>query len=127
MQFPSVCPEVPVDNLTPALSYYREQLGFSVDWSDEQLGLAGLSRDASRIFMAATHYRSVFGSRAPVVLWLNLSSRSEVDALHAEWTASGAKIVAPPAAKPYKLYEFFAHDVDGNRFRVFYDFGWEEK
>ena len=30
--------------------------------------------------------------------------------------------------KPYnKLYEFFAQDIDGNYFRVFYDFAWEEK
>ena len=33
----------------------------------------------------------------------------------------------PPKAKPYKLYEFFAEDLDGNFFRVLYDFGWEEK
>jgi hypothetical protein len=30
-------------------------------------------------------------------------------------------------AKPFKLYEFFAQDIDGNYFRVFYDFAWEEK
>jgi hypothetical protein len=28
---------------------------------------------------------------------------------------------------PTKLYEFFAQDIDGNYFRVFYDFAWEEK
>ena len=44
MQFPSVCPEIPVSSLPPALAYYRDQLGFNIDWSDEQLGLACLSR-----------------------------------------------------------------------------------
>jgi predicted lactoylglutathione lyase len=127
MQFPSVCPEVPVVSLVPALAYYRDQLGFAVDWSDEGLGLAGLSRGDTRIFMGAAHYRSHFGTQGPVVLWLNLSSRAEVDALHAQWVAAGAKIMAAPSAKAHKLYEFFAQDVDGNAFRVFYDFGWEEK
>jgi hypothetical protein len=41
--------------------------------------------------------------------------------------AAGARIADPPEAKPYKLYEFFAQDIDGNYFRVFYDFAWEER
>ena len=42
--------------------------------------------------------------------------------------AAGARIAEPPEARPYNnLYEFFAQDIDGNYFRVFYDFAWEEK
>ena len=126
MHFPPVCPEVPVAGLA-ALEYYRDKLGFTIDWWDEQLGLAGLSRGDTRIFMSSAEYRSAIGNRAPIVLWLNLASRAEVDALHEQWTAAGAVIEAPPQAKPYKLYEFFAPDPDGNIFRVFYDFSWEEK
>ena len=127
MQFPSVCPEIPVLNLAAALAYYRDQLGFNIDWSDEEIGLAGLSRGESRMFMTSAGYRSVLGNQGPMVLWLNLSDRAEVDALHAQWAAAGAKIADPPEAQPYKLYEFFAEDIDGNYFRVFYDFAWEEK
>ena len=39
MQFPLVCPEIPVASLNAALAYYRGQLGFNIDWSEEQLGL----------------------------------------------------------------------------------------
>lgn len=127
MQFPSLCPEVPVLSLIAALDYYRDQFGFTIDWSDEQLGLAGLSRGDSRIFMSTDEYRSALGLRGPIILWLNLSSRAEVDMLHAQWAAAGARIAGPPEAKPFKLYEFFAQDIDGNYIRVFYDFGWEEK
>lgn len=127
MQFPSVCPEVPVVNLPTGLAYYRDQLGFDIDWSDEELGLAGLSRGGTRIFMSAAHYRSHLGNQAPIVMWLNLSSRIEVDALYADWVATGAKVTSPPKPKPYKLYEFFTQDADGNILRVFYDFGWEER
>ena len=127
MRFPPICPEVPVLSLAAALAYYRDQLGFTVDWSDEQLGLAGLTRGDTRIFMAGADYRSARGNQGPIVLWLNLSSRIEVDALHEQWSAAGARIAASPEAKPYKLYEFLARDIDGNVFRVFYDFAWEEE
>ena len=128
MQFPTVCPEMPVATLPPALAYYRDQLGFKIDWSAEEIGLACLSRGATRMFMTTAEYRSALGIRGPIVLWLNLSNRAEVDALHAQWAAAGARIAEPPEAKPYnKLYEFFAQDIDGNYFRVFYDFAWEAK
>jgi predicted lactoylglutathione lyase len=127
MQFPSVCPEIPVLNLPAALAYYRDKLGFRIDWSDEQLGLAGLSRGETRMFMTNADYRSVLGVQGPIVLWLNLSNRAEVDALHEEWAGAGAMIADPPEAKPSKLYEFYAQDIDGNYFRVFYDFAWEER
>jgi predicted lactoylglutathione lyase len=128
MRFPSVCPEIPVSSLIPALAYYRDQLGFNIDWSEEQLGLACLSRGETRMFMTTTEYRSVLGIQGPIVLWLNLSDRAEVDALHEQWASAGARITDPPAARHYnKLYEFFAQDIDGNYFRVFYDFGWEDK
>lgn len=126
MRFPSICPEIPVTELAPALLYYRDRLGFAVDWSDEQLGLAGLSRGDTRIFLSAAAFRSTLGNQVPIVLWLNLSNRAEIDALHEHWRGAGADILAPPQAQPYKLYEFFARDPDGNVFRVFYDFGWEE-
>ena len=126
MHFPPVCPEVPVASLA-VLEHYRDKLGFTIDWSDEQLGLAGLSRGDTRIFMSTAEYRKAMGNQPPVVLWLNLASRAEVDALYQQWTEAGARTEAPPQAKPYKLYEFLAPDPDGNVFRVFYDFGWEEK
>lgn len=126
MEFPAICPEVPVLSLPAALDYYRERLGFTVDWSDEEIGLAGLSRGDTRIFMTTAEYRSNLGNPGPVVLWLNLSDRGEIDALHAEWKAAGVIIASPPEAQPFKLYEFFAQDTDGNVFRVFYDFGREE-
>jgi hypothetical protein len=62
------------------------------------MDLACLSRGETRIFVARAEYRS----------------------------GTGARITGPPAAKPHRLYEFFAEDIDGNIFRAFYDFAWEE-
>lgn len=119
---PPPVPEIPVASLAPALAWYRDSLAFTIDWSDETLGLAGLSRGDARIFIADASYRGA--PVTPITLWLNLANREEVDALHAEWSAAGVT-ATPPEAKPHKLYEFFAEDPDGNRFRVFYDFAWE--
>jgi uncharacterized glyoxalase superfamily protein PhnB len=126
VKLPPACPEIPVAELGPALAHYRDRLGFTIDWSDEGLGLAGLSQGDSRLFLASARYRAGQGNSAPVVVWLNLASRGEVDALYRRWLSAGAAIAAPPSARPWKLYEFFAEDIDGNRFRVFYDFAWEE-
>lgn len=126
MRFPAACAEIPAADLSAALAYYHDRLGFTVDWSDESLGLAGLSQGAARLFIGDRGFRAGFGNNAPVVLWLNMSGRPEVDLLHEHWRESGANIVAAPEAKPYKLYEFLVRDPDGNILRVFYDFGWEE-
>ena len=127
-RFPPACPEVPVGELAPALAYYRDRLGFSIDWDDAGLGLAGLSRGDARIFMGSAAYRAHMKSGdGPIVIWLNMANRAEIDELYKSWRAAGATLDLPPAAKPSKLYEFLAFDLDGNILRVFYDFNWEER
>lgn len=59
----------------------------------------------------------------PVLVWLNLESKAEVDELFAEWKTSHATIISEPEDKPWKLREFIAADLDGNLIRAFYDFG----
>jgi hypothetical protein len=58
----------------------------------------------------------------PILIWLNLNSKAEVDDLYLIWTSSQARIVSQPEDKPWKLHEFTAADPDGNLLRVFYDF-----
>ena len=61
------------------------------------------------------------------MIWLNLKSKGEVDALYREWSASNAKLLSAPESKPWGLHEFTAADLDGNLFRVFYDFATPER
>lgn len=114
-------PELPVTDVPGAVQSYARHMGFSHDWSYED-SLAGISRDDTRLFLRRkTPQEANEGYR--VLVWLNMASPAEVDALHAEWKDRGARIVEDLRTTPYELREFTAQDSDGNRFRVFYDMG----
>jgi predicted lactoylglutathione lyase len=122
-EFPKAVPEIPVADIDKAQAYYRDCLGFHIDWDDAGGGgIGGISKGRCRMFLTNAAFREGFGNRAPVLVWINLDSKQEVDELYAEWSATGAKIVSPPEDKPWLLREFTVTDLDGNQFRVFYDF-----
>lgn len=126
-KFPAAVPEIPVRDIKEAAAYYESNLGFDVDWSDEQLGLAGVSKGNCRMFLASSDYRKGYGNGGPVLTWLNLESKEEVNDLYRLWSASKAKLLSAPESKPWGLHEFTAADSDGNLLRVFYDFATPER
>lgn len=123
MELPGAVPEIPVQDVDAAATYYVEKLGFTLDWVGEDIGLAGISRGNCRMFLASSEFRKHRGNVAPVLIWLNLNSKEEVDELFRLWKGSEAEIVSEPESNPWGLHEFVARDLDGNLFRVFYDFG----
>lgn len=122
MDFPPAIPEIPVSNIKRAAEYYVKKLGFTFGWANDEAGIAGISRGSCRMYLTNEEFRESSGCRAPVVSWLNLESKEEVDDLYRQWREAGAVIVASPVDKPWHLREFTAADADGNRLRVFYDF-----
>lgn len=121
--FPAAVSEIPITDKDKALSYYEARLGFAVDWGRDGIGIAGISRGRCRLFLTTPDFREHFGNPGPVVVWINLDSEAEVDALYDEWRASGATIRHPPESKAWsRLHEFVATDPDGNVIRVFYNF-----
>jgi len=120
--FPAAVPEIPVTDMDQALDYYRDKLGFNIDWGGAGGGIAGISKGQCRAFLTDRDFRKHHGNAPPVMLWLNLDSKQEVDEVYAAWNAAGARIISAPESKPWKLHEFTAADLDGNLFRVFYDF-----
>jgi uncharacterized glyoxalase superfamily protein PhnB len=122
-RFPAAVPEVPVTDLDDAIAYYLDHLGFHQDWGDDGgIGIVGISRGQCLLYLTSRSFREGYGNAGPVVIWLALSSNTEVDMLHDEWRDRGAKVVSPPESKPWKLHEFTATDLDGNFLRVFHDF-----
>ena len=127
MTLPAAVPEIPAANVDIAAAYYVKTLGFTFDWGDDQGGIAGISRGDCRLFVTNRAFRESYGNRGPILFWLNLNSKAEVDELFTEWKAAQAKIVSEPEDKPWKLHEFMAADLDGNLIRVFHDFRREDR
>jgi uncharacterized glyoxalase superfamily protein PhnB len=122
MTLPAAVPEIPANNVDNTAAYYVDKLGFTFDWGDDEGGIAGISKGSCRLFITNRPFREAYGNVGPILFWLNLDSKAEVDELFAQWKAAQAKIVAEPEDKPWMLREFIAADPDGNLIRVFYDF-----
>ena len=121
MKLPPLVPELPVADIAAATDAYARQMGFGIDWRYEDF-LAGISRDDARVFLRRRTPREA-SARYSVLIWLNLFSPAEVDELYEEWRARGVKIVEELATTSYRLRQFIAEDIDGNRIRVFHDLG----
>ncbi len=130
LEFPPAVPEIPVSDVNKAADYYHHKLGFHLDWVGEDGMIAGISQGQCRMFLTNPAFRAgsptettpPFGNVAPVLIWLNLNSKAEVDDLYQLWKNNQARIICEPGDRPWKLHEFTAADLDGNQFRVFYDF-----
>jgi predicted lactoylglutathione lyase len=126
-EFPGAVPEIPVSDIDMAAAYYESNLGFSIDWGGEDGEIAGISKGHCRMFLTNRAFREQYGNVGPVLIWLNLNSKEEVNELYDLWSGSQAKIVSQPESKPWGLHEFTVADLDGNLFRVFYDFATSER
>ena len=121
-EFRAAVPEMPVNNVDEAAAYYENCFGFVKDWGGEDGGIGQVSTGSCRIFLTNRAFREQYGNAGPVLIWLNLNSKTEVDELYKAWSRCGARIVRKPESKPWNLHEFTAMDLDDNLLRVFYDF-----
>jgi len=126
-EFPGAVPEIPVTDMNKATAYYESKLGFNIDWGGAEAGIAGISKGHCRMFLTNRDFREQYGNAAPILIWLNLDSKEEVNELYELWSVSQAKIISPPEPMPWGLHEFTVADLDGNLFRVFYDFATPER
>src|SRR5258708_11927909 len=121
--FPAAVPEIPVSDINKAAEYYVKSLGFQIDWGGEDGGIAGISKGSCRMFLTNPSFRQHYGNVGPVMIWLNLDSKSAVNELYDQRKETHARIVSEPDEKPWELLEFTATDLDGNlfpRFRRFF-------
>ncbi len=100
-----------VGNLVASQQYYRDKLGFRVDWTDgKPADFGALSRGDTQIFICERCQ-----GHAGSWLWV---FTPDVDKLHAELVKRGAIIKSPPENKPWRVREMQVADPDGNVLRI---------
>ena len=104
--FGPATPILRVADLRASVSYFVDILGFGIDW--ETPGFLSVSRDRCCIFLSQ-------GDQGMPISWMWIGV-ADVEALHAELAAKGAKVRQPPTNFPWAL-EIQIEDLDGNVMR----------
>jgi catechol 2,3-dioxygenase-like lactoylglutathione lyase family enzyme len=101
-----VMPELPFTDVPAAVAYYRDVLGFSINYQQHDIGV--MDRDGQRLLLIErTAHHTGIGSCSFYVF--------DADALHAELVASGAHVQGEPVSYPWGLREFKVLDLEDNR------------
>lgn len=106
-----VVPILRVGNVPASIDYYVHRLGFKVGFlypNEERPFFACVKRGDCRIFLCE-------GDQGHAGSWVWIDGR-DVDALHEEFKASGAKIRNPPTNYEW-AFEMQVEDPDGNVLR----------
>lgn len=101
-----IMPEIPLDDVAAGVAYYRDRLGFSVNYVQDDLAV--LDRDRARVLLIGRgpDHRGI-GSCYVYV--------RDADALWRELVENGARVLAEPVSRPWGLREFEVRDPEGNR------------
>ena len=108
-----------VKNVAESTAYYRDKLGFDVafEYGEPTFYVGLCSGDVTLHLVAASQTPRQPGNGA-VCIFVD-----DVDALHADLVARGAKVLKEPKDYDYGLRDFDVADLDGNM--IF--FGMESK
>ncbi len=99
-------PELPFDDVAAAVAYYRDVLGFRINYQQQDLGV--MYRDEVTVLLIARSERHTgIGSFEVYV--------ENADALYAELRAKGANLRGEPVSHPWGLRDFRMLDLEGNR------------
>lgn len=116
-------PYVWVADVEKAIPYYRDKLGFELEfvhtyeWGGGKYGLALMARDAITLHLRVCEcgdYRHTGMSFYQVVM-------RGIDELHAEYVRKGAMIRFPPTTQEWGVRDFQVEDPEGNRIYFFED------
>lgn len=100
-----------VHDLAASQRYYRDQLGFKLDWADgDPATFAAVSRGDTQIFLCEQ-------CQGHPGTWQWVFT-PDVDRLHRELIQRHARIQEPPDDKPWDVREMQVADLDGNVLRI---------
>jgi hypothetical protein len=102
-----------VHDLSGSAGYFIDVLGFAKEWSDDD-NWRGVKRDGVRVMIGRCP-----DALAPAKLgdhgYFAFLATDDVDALHAEFAARSARILAPPADKSWGWREMAVATPEGHR------------
>jgi uncharacterized glyoxalase superfamily protein PhnB len=100
-----------VRDIASSLAYYRDALGFDVAFEyGEPTYYVGLCRDDVALHLRAARDPAWVAGNSALCVFVD-----DVDALHAELAARGARVVKPPQDYAYGMRDFDVTDLDGNQ------------
>jgi catechol 2,3-dioxygenase-like lactoylglutathione lyase family enzyme len=109
----TAAPQFLVDEITKALSFYEERLGFNVDFVYQNF-YASVSRDGATIHLKCAPKlvaeRELRKSGEHLDAYLDVSG---VDEFHEELTRRGVQILRSLTQRPWGRREFYIEDPDG--------------
>lgn len=102
-----IVPILRVSSFERSLAFYCDVLGFSLNWQDGGFGC--VFRDDAALFLSE-------GTQGCAATWLWIGV-SDVDVLHEDLLARGARIRVPPTNYPWGSRELHVFDLDGHVLR----------
>jgi uncharacterized glyoxalase superfamily protein PhnB len=114
-----IAPQFLVDDLDRAMAYYRDRLGFEIDFVYDGF-YASVSRDGFAIHLK--HATKVAADRAhrkqhehldAYIAVAGITGSSGIEALFAELQERGADIIRPLEQRPWACLDFHVEDPDG--------------
>lgn len=118
MQIKGIAPQFLVFDLDRAIAYYRDRLGFDLDFVYESF-YASVSRDGFAIHLKHGPAATLAADRAHRKAHQDehldaYVSVSGVRDLFSEVEARGALVIKPLEEKPWSCVEFYVEDPDGH-------------
>ena len=108
MRWEFLVPNVPVRDVRASQVWYRDVLGFEINWLwEDNFGSVGC--DNVELFL----YES--DEPKPVICSVFVE---DVDEVHARVVELGGELVSPLEQKPWHVREFTLRDPDGNLLRI---------
>jgi len=104
-QLRKVLPNLPLSDVAAGVAYYRDVLGFKINYAQHDLGV--MDRDDVTVLLIAKteRYQGIGGCYVYV---------RDADALHAELHAKDANVQGEPVSHPWGLRDFKVLDLEGN-------------
>ena len=108
MDMGQLVPELPVKDVEKAQEYYRDFLGYKIEWLYPGKNIGAVSNGATAIF-----FRQRLQNFEPAIHWVYCD---DVDASYRQLKEKGAIIPDDIADMPWGLRQFTVQDLDGNLF-----------